>query len=32
LVKEKYESMYTVSQCFKKIFSLFKKQQDEWNN
>ena len=31
-VKEKYESMYTVSQCFKKIFSLFKKQQDEWNN
>jgi hypothetical protein len=24
--------MYTVSQCFKKIFSLFKKQQDEWNN
>ena len=32
MVKEKYENMYTVSQCFKKIFSLFKKQQDEWNN
>lgn len=32
IVREKYESMYTVSQCFKKIFSLFKKQQDEWNN
>ncbi len=32
MVREKYESMYTVSQCFKKIFSLFKKQQDEWNN
>jgi hypothetical protein len=29
IVREKYESMYTVSQCFKKIFSLFKKQQDE---
>jgi protoheme ferro-lyase len=28
-VKDKYENMYTVSQCFKKIFSLFKKQQDE---
>ena len=25
LVKEKYEDMYTVSQCIKKIFSLFKK-------
>jgi hypothetical protein len=22
--KKEYESMYTVSQCFKKIFSLFK--------
>lgn len=32
IVREKYESMYTVSQCFKKIFSLFKKQQDEWND
>lgn len=25
MVKEKYESMYTISQCVKKIFSLFKK-------
>ena len=32
IVKDKFESMYTVEQCFKKIFSLFKKQQDEWND
>ena len=30
--RRQYESMYTVSECFKKIFSLFKNNKDEWND
>ena len=31
-VKEKYESMYNSRQLLQKLFNLFKKRNDEWND